>query len=83
MDDLSNPELTLAELMQRWPDVIGVFLKYQMLCVGCQVSPFHTLDDACLEYDLASEDFVAELRAAIRTPSQLGTVRPADAAGAP
>jgi hypothetical protein len=32
-----------------------------MLCVGCLISPFHTVSDACAEYHLDEEAFVAEL----------------------
>jgi len=32
-----------------------------MLCVGCLVSPFHTVMDACAEYGLDEEDFLTEL----------------------
>jgi hypothetical protein len=35
-----------------------------MLCVGCLIGPFHTIADACAEYDLNKEDFMAELKLA-------------------
>lgn len=75
MASLDDPELTLAEIMQRWPQAIAVFLDRKMLCVGCEVSPFHTIRDACLEYDLDEEEFTAALKAAISGPP--GPVPPA------
>lgn len=62
---LDNPDLPLADLMTRWPQTIPVFTRHKMLCVGCFISPFHTIVDACLEYDLDEEDFVAELLEAV------------------
>lgn len=56
-----NPDLCLADLMTRWPGTIPVFVRHKMLCVGCLIGPFHTVVDACREYDLDEDAFVAEL----------------------
>ena len=60
--NLENPDLTLDEVMKIWPQTISVFLRHKMLCVGCLVNPFHTIEDACVEYELDEENFRAELR---------------------
>lgn len=62
--ELDNPDLPLADLMTHWPETVAVFNKHKMLCVGCLISPFHTIVDACQEYDLDEEAFVSELLAA-------------------
>lgn len=58
---LNDPDLPLADLMTRWPETIPVFMRHKMLCVGCLISPFHTIVDACQEYGLDEESFIAEL----------------------
>lgn len=58
---LDDPDLPLSEMMSRWPQTIAVFNRHRMLCVGCLISPFHTIVDACAEYGLDEEVFVAEL----------------------
>ena len=60
-----DPDLSLAELMELWPQTIPVFIRHRMLCVGCLVSPFHTVSDACTEYELDEDSFLAELRQAV------------------
>lgn len=62
--DINDPDLTLADLMTQWPQTIPVFMRHGMLCVGCLVSPFHTIMDACQEYDLDETAFLQELRRA-------------------
>ena len=62
IDDL---DLSLDEMMTLWPQTIPVFVRHKMLCVGCLVGPFHTLVDACVEYDLDQAALIAELKAAI------------------
>lgn len=58
------PEETVAELMTRAPASIRVFLDWKMGCVGCPISPFHTLRIACEEHGLDLEAFLAALRSA-------------------
>ncbi|MDF3416622.1 hypothetical protein HKX54_19280 [Sulfitobacter sp. M57] len=62
LDDLDLP---LADLMAHFPDTIPVFLRHKMLCVGCLISPFHTIVDACAEYGLDERYFLAELQDAV------------------
>jgi hybrid cluster-associated redox disulfide protein len=61
---LDDPDLPLADLMTTWPQTIPVFVRHRMLCVGCLVSPFHTVTDACAEYHLDEDAFLMELRQA-------------------
>jgi len=65
MAKLDDPHLMLDELMQSWPETIPVFLRHRMLCVGCAVTPFHTVIDACAEYGLEFDAFRRELSDAI------------------
>ncbi|MBK0326227.1 DUF1858 domain-containing protein [Rhodobacteraceae bacterium F11138] len=61
-----DPDLPLSEVMTRWPQTISVFLRHDMrLCVGCPVSPFHTIADACRAYGLDQQAFVSELQGAL------------------
>ncbi len=62
---LEDPDLELDVLMNNWPETISVFLKHNMLCVGCMIGPFHTVIDACFEYRLDEDDFRQELRQAV------------------
>lgn len=57
--------MMLSELVSHWPETIPVFFRHKMLCVGCLVNPFHTIDDACAEYGLTPAEFAHELNQAI------------------
>jgi hybrid cluster-associated redox disulfide protein len=63
---LEDPDLPIADLLRRCPETMSVFIARGMLCVGCMVGPFHTIDDACIEYGIDPERLLAELRDAIR-----------------
>lgn len=77
--DLMQDDLTLAALMRDWPATIEVFLRHGMLCVGCLVTPFHTIEDACAEHGLAPGPFRDELAAVIRAAPSRGRSAPARA----
>ncbi|OZB20458.1 MAG: hypothetical protein B7X55_00330 [Rhodobacterales bacterium 34-62-10] len=62
---LDDPDLPLQDLMATWPETIPVFIRHRMLCVGCLVSPFHTVMDACAEYGLDVDRFTRELLLAV------------------
>lgn len=57
--------LTIAVILERWPEVIPVFLNHKMSCVGCSLADFMTLEDALEIYKLEKETFIERLTRAI------------------
>ncbi|MBB3018195.1 hybrid cluster-associated redox disulfide protein [Microvirga lupini] len=58
------------EVMRRWPMTIRVFLNHRMHCVGCPITCFHTVADACREHGVEQAQFLAELDAMIAKRSE-------------
>jgi hybrid cluster-associated redox disulfide protein len=56
----------VGEVMTARPATIRVFLDFRMGCVGCPISAFHTVDDACKEHRVNRDEFLAALRAAAK-----------------
>ncbi|MEX0955173.1 MAG: DUF1858 domain-containing protein [Rhizobiaceae bacterium] len=56
-----DPDMTVDEIMRRWPPAIRVMIRNRMLCVGCPIGDFHTIMDACNAHGVDEEAFVAEL----------------------
>lgn len=54
-------DLTVAEVMDRWPQTIPVFSRYRMACVGCAVAAFETLAEVAAIYGLNLSRFLNEL----------------------
>jgi len=50
-------------VMTARPATIRVFLDFRTGCVGCPISAFHTVDDACSEHGVDRHEFLAALRA--------------------
>lgn len=64
-EQMETTDLTLSEIMNRWPQTVTVFLGHGMMCVGCRIGPFHTITDACEEYQLDEQAFRQELQKAL------------------
>lgn len=65
-----HDDMTMSEIMRLWPATIHVALRHGLLCIGCPIASFHTVDDAILEHDLDEEVFRRELLAAIENPDR-------------
>jgi len=59
-------DMTMDELMQRWPKAVGVLLDFKMLCVGCPIATFHTITDACDEHGISEDEFRGALMSEVR-----------------
>jgi hybrid cluster-associated redox disulfide protein len=54
----------VGEVMTAWPATIRVFLDFRMGCVGCPISSFHSVEEACREHGIDHDAFLAALRVA-------------------
>jgi hybrid cluster-associated redox disulfide protein len=57
--------LTVAEVLDRWPQTVPVFIRHRMACVGCTIAPFETLTEVADIYQLELDDFLQELQQTI------------------
>jgi hybrid cluster-associated redox disulfide protein len=64
------PEMAISELLKRWPQVIPVFHKHKMACVGCSMSDFETVSSAAEIYRLSLGSFLDELQEAVNNEDQ-------------
>ena len=63
-----EPTDLVDKVMREQPATIRVFLAYRMLCIGCPIGCFHTVDDACREHGVECAVFLAELERTTRRP---------------
>jgi hybrid cluster-associated redox disulfide protein len=65
---MSGPDIstddTVAQALERHPEVAVVFVRLGMACVGCDMAPFDTVGDAAAAYDRAPEELASELNRA-------------------
>jgi hybrid cluster-associated redox disulfide protein len=60
-----EPDLTVFDLLEKWPLTITVFQDYRMGCVGCVMAPFETLTEATEIYKIPLNQFIFDLKSVI------------------
>jgi hybrid cluster-associated redox disulfide protein len=64
-----DPEITVGELIFQYPSVVRVFIQRKMLCAGCPVEAFHTLEDAARFHGILLAPLIQDLENAAGPPS--------------
>ena len=70
----TNPtsNMTVAEVLEQWPEAVSVFQEYKTACVGCAMAPFDTMVDVAREYNLAISEIMTALDRAVNADGQTG-----------
>ena len=54
-------DMTVDQVMNRWPASIRVFMDFKMSCVGCPIATFHSVDEASREHVIDTAVFLGAL----------------------
>jgi hybrid cluster-associated redox disulfide protein len=63
--DLLDPDANLTDVFKQWPQMIPIFIRHHMSCVGCSMTPFDTIKDVAFNYGLKLDEFIQELKTAL------------------
>jgi len=55
-------DMTVDQVMNRWPASVRVFLDFRMRCVGCPIAAFHSVEEASREHEIDGHAFLSSLR---------------------
>jgi hybrid cluster-associated redox disulfide protein len=55
----------VQDVVERYPQAIAIFLRHGLQCVGCYISPFHTIADTAREYAISIDPLLRDLNRAI------------------
>lgn len=65
MPDSLLTELTIEDILKKWPQTAKVFSRYSPSCIGCAIAPFCKIEDAVNYYGLPKDEFINALHQAI------------------
>jgi hybrid cluster-associated redox disulfide protein len=51
----------VQDVIERHPETILVFVRHRLQCVGCDISPFHTIADSAREHAVTIEPLLGDL----------------------
>lgn len=55
-------QLTVEEVLKRWPKVFSVFMKHKTKCPGCFMQHFCTLKDVAETYQISMDELMVEIK---------------------
>jgi hybrid cluster-associated redox disulfide protein len=64
----------VQEVVDRHPEAIAIFCRYGLQCVGCYISPHHTIADSAREYAMPLDALLRELNRAVVTVHEIGVL---------
>ena len=59
---MPTTDMTVAEILEKWPGTVSVFQKFKTACVGCTMAQFDTMVDVARIYDIELSGIMAALR---------------------
>ena len=62
-------EMTVAEVLEAWPETVEVFQSMKTACVGCVMAPFDTLADVARIYEIDVQAIMQALNQTIEMDS--------------
>lgn len=67
---LPTSDMTVAEILESWPETVPVFQDFKTACVGCVMAPFDTMVDVARIYELELSEIMEALHRAVETADQ-------------
>lgn len=61
MEGHVTPETNLQQLLVDYPNLIPLFIKERLACVGCLMAKFDTLSDLAQNYNLDLNQLIGEI----------------------
>lgn len=58
-------EMTIEEIIQRYPQTIPVFARFGLECVGCQIASYEALEHGAGVHHVDVEQLLKELNAVV------------------
>lgn len=64
MADKPSSEMTVAQVLEQWPETVPVFQQLKTDCVGCAMAPFDSIQDVAMIYKIDLPELMAALTGA-------------------
>jgi hybrid cluster-associated redox disulfide protein len=68
-----QPELSVQDVLKRWPQAAHVFLSFKTACVGCYLARFCTLAEVATVHTLDLHSILRNLKESIHSIQRSNT----------
>ena len=68
---MPTSDMTVAEILEEWPETVSVFQDFKTACVGCVMAPFDTMVDVARIYGLELSEIMGALHHVVETAERV------------
>jgi hybrid cluster-associated redox disulfide protein len=65
-DNKITEDMNIKEVIDKYPETVSVFAKYNMGCIGCIAASFEKIKDIAGVHGVDVESFVNDLNSAVK-----------------
>jgi hybrid cluster-associated redox disulfide protein len=66
VDNKITEDMNIKEVIDKYPETLGVFAKYNMGCIGCIAASFEKIKDIAGVHGVNVKSFVDDLNSAVK-----------------
>ena len=66
MAEAINKEMTIGEVVMRWPETAGTFMEWGLHCYGCAVARYENIEQGASAHGIDPDKLVEALNEAIK-----------------
>ena len=65
MSETITKQMSISEIVMKWPETAGTFMKNGLHCLGCAAARFETLEQGAIAHGIDPDTLTRELNEAI------------------
>ncbi len=69
MAETITREMTIAEVVQKYPQTVPVFLAHGLMCFGCAIARFENIEQGAMAHGIDVDALIKDLNAAVAEPA--------------
>jgi hybrid cluster-associated redox disulfide protein len=58
-------EMNISEVVEQYPQTVQVFLRHGLMCVGCAIARFESVEQGAIAHGINVEALIKDLNAAV------------------
>jgi hybrid cluster-associated redox disulfide protein len=65
MTEKITKQMTIAEVVVKWPETAGTFMEWGLYCYGCAVARYENIEQGAIAHGIPTDDLVKALNETI------------------
>ena len=61
-----NKNMSIAEVVMKWPETAGAFMENGLHCYGCAAARFETIEQGAMAHGVDPEKLIEDINEAIK-----------------